>query len=58
MKILLSFAFLLAYPNLIFAHSSGLMHLHGLEFIIAMVIASFVIMNSKKVLKIRRIKND
>tara|TARA_B100000900_G_C19991415_1_gene477919 strand:- start:310 stop:486 length:177 start_codon:yes stop_codon:yes gene_type:complete len=58
MKILLSFAFLLAYPNLVFAHSSGLMHLHGFEFFIAMMIASLVMMNSKNLLKIRRVKND
>ena len=58
MKIIFSFALLLAYPNLMFAHSSGLIHLHGYEFFIAMLIALFVVMNSRILIKLRRIKND
>jgi len=58
MKIFISFALLMAYPNLMFAHNSGLMHLHGFEFLIAMMIALFIVMNSRKLLKFRRVKND
>ena len=58
MKILLSFAFLMAYPNFVFAHNSGLMHLHGFEFLTAMMIAFFIAMNSRKLLNLRRVKND
>lgn len=58
MKIFLSFAFLMAYPNLVFAHNSGLIHLHGFEFLIAMMIVLFIVTNSRKLLNLRRVKND
>ena len=48
----------MAYPNLVFAHNSGLMHLHGFEFLTAMMIAFFIAMNSRKILNLRRVKND
>ena len=58
MNNLFNFIILMAFPNLVFAHDLGLMHLHGAEFIFCMMIALLIYTKSRNFLNVRRIKND
>tara|TARA_Y200000002_G_scaffold10893_1_gene8974 strand:- start:784 stop:960 length:177 start_codon:yes stop_codon:yes gene_type:complete len=58
MKNLLNFMFLMVFPNFVFAHNLGHIHLHGAEFILYMMMVLLIFMKTRKVLNVRRIKND
>ena len=58
MKNLFYFIIILAFPNLVFAHDKGLMHLHGAEYIFCMMIALLIYTETRKFLNARRISND
>tara|TARA_B000000565_G_C23687683_1_gene340729 strand:- start:227 stop:403 length:177 start_codon:yes stop_codon:yes gene_type:complete len=58
MNNLFNFMLLLAFPNLVFAHDLGLIHLHGTEFVLCMMMVLLIYLRTRKVLNVRRIKND
>tara|TARA_B100000886_G_scaffold116851_1_gene78579 strand:+ start:211 stop:387 length:177 start_codon:yes stop_codon:yes gene_type:complete len=58
MNNLLIFLLLMAFPNNVFAHDLGFIHLHGTDFILCMMIILFIYTKTRRDLNNRRTKND
>ncbi len=58
MNNLLNFLLLMAFPNNVFAHDLGFVHLHRTDFILCMMIILLIYMKTRRDLNNRRTKND